>query len=78
MITEVITVVDLPQLTTQEGWKGPIPVLYCPECHQENSANARDYRNLPRDHEFYHCEYPMELVTKEIRYVPWSKEEHSQ
>ena len=73
----MITVADLPKLVTREEWKGPIPFLYCSICDHESSANAGDYWHLPDDHEFWHCHFPMELVTRGVRYVPWSKEEQS-
>lgn len=71
----MITLADLPELVTREGYKGPRPLLYCSICGAEWSADAGDYLSLAPDYQFTCCDEPMELATKEVRYVPWSKEE---
>lgn len=51
-----ITVADLPAWEASTTLKGggilePIhPMLWCPECGEEFSANPSDYWSLPKDH----------------------------
>ena len=52
------------QLKDQIGTDGPRPILYCPFCGGEYSANAGDYWNLPNSHVFTCCGQPVALVVR--------------
>lgn len=71
----MITVADLPELVTREGYQGPRPILRCSACGVEFSADVGDYFSLTPDYEFKCCNEPMELVTREVRFIPWKKQE---
>lgn len=44
------------------------PILYCPNCGAEQSANAGDYWDRSPDHTFTCCNEPMRLVCKSVVY----------
>ena len=70
--------VCIKDLQNQIGVKGPHPLLYCPRCGAEFSANSGDYwhndpdmvlRCSALDNEFDgECETPLQLVTKHTVY----------
>lgn len=43
--------------------------LYCDECGTDFSATAGDYWALHETHVFEHCNRPMRLARKVVRYV---------
>jgi len=51
-------------LKDQIGTAGPHPILYCPKCGAEFSANAGDYFMSRPDRVFKHCGRLMLLVVK--------------
>ena len=60
---------DLPDLTDA---KGRLPLLYCPHCEGEYSANSCDYSYLFDSIDDICCEFcdePLELVTKRVSFV---------
>ncbi|MFA4971498.1 MAG: hypothetical protein WC683_02715 [bacterium] len=61
-----VTVADLKN---QIGVPGPHPFLLCNVCGAENSANAGDYWDAPKDHVFTCCGEPMVLATKRTVYT---------
>ena len=54
-------------LVDQRGPGGP--ALLCRVCDAVFSANAGDYFQLEDSHEFHHCEAPMRLARKVVRFV---------
>lgn len=49
-------------LKNQTGVAGPHPVMWCPRCGAEYSANKGDYWDVRADHKFTCCGRTMELV----------------
>lgn len=60
--------VTVGDLRDQIGKDGPRPLLYCPICGGEYSANAGDYFMAPKTHVFRCCGEPMRLITKRTVY----------
>jgi hypothetical protein len=61
----MITVADLKDQTTIPG---PHPFLKCFECGCESSANKSDYFWAKDTLPFFHCDQPMQLVSKRVVY----------
>jgi len=61
----MITVKDLKDQTETIENR---PILFCPNCGAEHSANAGDYFMASPDHVFTCCDRPMLLVIKRIGY----------
>ncbi len=61
--------VKVKDLKDQIGEPGPYPILFCPLCDCENSANAGDYFAANPETVFECCEEPMLLVVKETHYI---------
>jgi len=69
----LVRVRDLPILSELEGAR---PLLRCPECAQTFSADREDYF-MAEPARIMTCEFdgcggvPLELVTRQVRYLPW-------
>lgn len=61
--------IRVKDLKNQIDSKGPRPILYCPICGVEYSANAGDYFLARPDHIFICCGEPMLLVIKTTHFV---------
>lgn len=60
--------VTVSDLFDHIGSKEPRPILLCPRCGGEYSANKGDYWNHPQDYTFQCCDEPMLLVHKHTVY----------
>jgi hypothetical protein len=56
-------------LKNQTGVNGEHPILHCPICGGEFSANSGDYFYLPSDKELTHCGEPLKYVFKRTVYI---------
>jgi len=60
--------IRVKDLKNQIGTTGIRPILYCPICGAECSANAGDYFMASPDYVFTCCDEPMLLVIKKAMY----------
>ena len=74
---------DLPHVTGRTLSDGSYleperPLLFCPGCGAEWSAEPGDYWRLPADYAFActDCNRPLTLVRKRAVYEDWPIEEH--
>ncbi len=61
--------VKVSDLKEQTGVPGPHPILYCPSCGGEYSANKSDYFMHSATHVFKCCRRNLKLVQKTTTYV---------
>ena len=66
----MVRVRDLRDQISASPYHGSTPLLYCYGCGSEFSANSGDYFMASPDHVFMCCGMEMELVTKEVTYIP--------
>lgn len=72
-MTSRVRVKDLQDQAQVGNVVKPQPVLYCPFCGAEYSADRRDYWDVADEHEFMCCNEPLLLVRMHTVYEEVNK-----